>query len=78
MNGTKIPTGTAWTVWGVLVLVYAGFQLLQLPFVLRDPSGAGPFLAVFAFGMVAFGVWLLIVGARKRRAHARISAGVRE
>ena len=62
------PTGTAWIVWGAVVIVWALISLIQIPVTVGTGSGAAGGAIVGGLVLVAVGVTLLVKGLNKRKA----------
>ena len=71
----KLSTGTAWIVTGAVAMAIGLLQLVTAPMVIAAAEGsstAGSEIAAKVFLVVVFagfGVWLLVIGLNKRRAH---------
>lgn len=62
-EGKTVPkTGTAWIVWGALLIAWGLIVALNSAITM-----AGAYIAV-ALLPIGFGVWLFVIGMNKRRA----------
>ena len=66
----KTPTGTAWIIWGSLLLALGAVNLVTAP--MEMATGDSESVSRKMIGILVcagLGAWLLIIGLNKRRAH---------